>query len=160
MSTLKDLCSYNCYRSASEKFISLARQDVCTHEPGLVDRASVFSGRCSIAHYNVRATGVVHTSSPVLFLLQPTGKMSYSDSIGEHATFLDEEKCKRSFDERGLSPRTFKLLTICNAVFFVASLSLYASTWLHQSTTSDGHLYGPSVLNPKLRQYSSYCKLT
>jgi len=74
--------------------------------------------------------------------------MSYTDSADERATFLDEEKLNERVEAPGISPRTFKLLTICNVVFFVATLSLYASSWLHQ----------PAVRNPQLRQFSSYCE--
>ncbi|KAJ4293495.1 hypothetical protein N0V90_008778 [Kalmusia sp. IMI 367209] len=77
--------------------------------------------------------------------------MSYSDSIDERATFLDEEKCKNSPDKRALSPRSFKLLTICNIVFFLASLSLYSSSWLQHSATKRP--------NAKLRQVHSYSPL-
>jgi hypothetical protein len=75
--------------------------------------------------------------------------MSYTDSEEERATFMNDKEYKNSSSKRVLSLRSFQLLTICNIVFFVASLSLYASVWL-----------GPSKPNPKLRQFSSYCKYT
>jgi hypothetical protein len=75
--------------------------------------------------------------------------MSYTDSEEERATFLNDEKYKSSSRKSALSLRSFQLLTICNVVFFVASLSLYASVWL-----------GPAKPNPKLRQFSSYCEYT
>lgn len=75
--------------------------------------------------------------------------MSYrDDSLDERATFLDEEKCKKTTTTRGLSLTSYTLLTVCNAVFFFATLSLYASSWIQQG----------KVRNPKLRQTHSYCK--
>lgn len=76
--------------------------------------------------------------------------MSYrDDSVDEHTTFLDEEKCKEATGRRRMSLSSYKLLTICNAVFFLATFSLYTSSWIQQA----------KVKNPILRQAQAYCKL-
>lgn len=77
--------------------------------------------------------------------------MAYrDDSIDEHASFLTKEGGTADRHHRGASSRTFKLLTICNGVFFLATLLLYSSSWIEQSKNQR--------LNPRLRQVHSYCK--
>ncbi|KAL5380569.1 hypothetical protein DPSP01_007633 [Paraphaeosphaeria sporulosa] len=75
--------------------------------------------------------------------------LPYSDDlVHERTTFLGEKKRKRRDGRCGFSPRSVTILSICNAVWFLATLSLYTSSWVAHHTH-----------NPILRQFHSYSPL-